>query len=78
MNCATDGEGRMKEYIVGIENEHSHALDVCYKEELIRCKDCKYHYYHEMLKQDYCNITNMQFGEVEPNGYCHRAERKEK
>ena len=32
----------MKEYIVGIENEHSHALDVCYKEELIRCKDCKH------------------------------------
>lgn len=31
----------MKEYIVGLENEHSHALDVCYKEELIRCKDCK-------------------------------------
>lgn len=33
----------MKEYIVGIENEHSHALDVCYKEELIRCKDCQWH-----------------------------------
>ena len=31
----------MKEYIVGIENEHSHALDVCYKKELIRCKECK-------------------------------------
>lgn len=45
--------------------------------ELIHCRDCKYHYYHEMLKQDYCEITNMQFGEVEPNGYCHRAERKE-
>jgi len=47
------------------------------QEELIRCKDCKYHYYHEMLKQHYCEIPNMQFGEIEPNGYCHRAERKE-
>ena len=45
--------------------------------ELIRCRDCKYHYYHELLKQDYCEVPNMQFGEVEPNGYCHRAERKE-
>ena len=44
---------------------------------VIRCKDCKHHYYHEMLKQDYCEIPNMQFGEIEPNGYCHRAERKD-
>lgn len=44
---------------------------------VIRCKDCKHHYYHEMLKQNYCEITNIQFGEIEPNGYCHRAERKD-
>ena len=43
---------------------------------VIRCKDCKHHYYHEMLKQDYCDIPNMQFGEVDPNGYCSRAERQ--
>ena len=45
--------------------------------EIIRCKDCKHHFYHDLLKQDYCEIPNMQFGEVEPNGYCHRAERKQ-
>lgn len=44
---------------------------------VIRCKDCKHHYYHELLKQDYCEIPNMQFGEIDPNGYCHRAKRKE-
>lgn len=43
---------------------------------VIRCKDCRHHYYHELLKQDYCEIPNMQFGEIDPNGYCHRAERK--
>lgn len=43
---------------------------------VVRCKDCKHHYYHELLKQDYCEIPNMQFGEIDPNGYCHRAERK--
>lgn len=45
--------------------------------KVIRCRDCKHHFYHDLLKQDYCEITNMQFGEVEPNGYCHRAERKD-
>lgn len=45
--------------------------------EIVRCKDCKHHYYHELLKQDYCEIPNMQFGEIDPNGYCAWAERKE-
>lgn len=60
----------MKEYIIGIENEHPHALDVCYKKELIRCKDCKYYVIQ------YCE----GFGDgyyVPEFGYCHNAERKE-
>ena len=43
--------------------------------ELVRCKDCKHHYFHELLKQDYCEIPNMQFGEIDPNGYCSRGRR---
>lgn len=62
----------MTEYICKEVNE-----GLIEEEEIIRCKDCKHHYYHEMLKQDYCEIPNMQFGEIEPNGYCHRAERKQ-
>ena len=62
-----------KEYIVKVTDD-GECITVG---ELVRCKYCKHHYYHEMLKQDYCKIPNMQFGEVEPNGYCHRAERKE-
>ena len=42
---------------------------------VVRCKDCKHHYFHELLKQDYCEIPNMQFGEIDPNGYCSRGRR---
>jgi len=75
----------MKEYIVGIENEHSHALDVCYKEELIRCKDCRHFEYDHIehvdgvpliLAHEIC--TKWGDGcKTSENGYCFMAERKE-
>lgn len=60
----------MKEYIVGIENEHPHALDVCYKKELIRCKDCKW------FTGD-SNSCYSNGGTLFENDYCSAAERKE-
>lgn len=67
----------MSKYI--IEESDPYAIEILKfmgAKELVECKDCKWHYYHDLLKQDYCDIPNMQFGEVTPNGYCHRAERK--
>ena len=61
----------MKEYIVGVENEHSHALDVCYKKELIRCKDCKY-----WGADGYRYGCKYATGVMFENDYCSRAERK--
>ena len=61
----------MKEYIVGLENEHSHALDVCYKEELIRCKDCKY-WGADGYRYGCKYATDIMF----ENDYCSWAERK--
>ena len=63
----------MKEYIVGVENEHSHALDVCYKKELIRCKDCKY-----WGADGYRYGCKYATGVMFENDYCSRAERKDK
>lgn len=79
----------MKEYIVGIENEHSHALDVCYKEELIRCKDCKYWMPHSQFGfdgdneeyHDYCErlVPDDDYYAFTRNAddFCSRAKRKE-
>lgn len=74
-------EGRMKEYIVGIENEHSHALDVCYKEELIRCKDCKWHieaHYEAEGEPPYIkHLCKWLHGyQFQLDHYCGMAERK--
>lgn len=58
-------------------NPESNEVELEIK-ELILCKDCKFHYYHKLLKQDYCDIpANIQFGEVDPDGWCYLAERKE-
>ena len=62
----------MKEYIVGVENEHSHALDVCYKKELIRCKDCKY-WGADGYRYGCKYATRIMI----ENDYCSRAEREE-
>ena len=67
----------MREYIVGIENEHSHALDVCYKRELIRCKDCKYSVDEYDDGECYCDYEKDLRYIKDWGHYCSWAERKE-
>ena len=46
------------------------------KEEIIRCKDCKFYVPQYDKKGFYCgNCQYMQTAEI--NGYCHMAKRKE-
>ena len=46
------------------------------KQELIRCKDCKF--FKTQFNEDGYYTTNCQFSKVaEVNGFCHMARRKE-
>ena len=47
--------------------------------ELVRCKDCKYFVQGEPYDPCECMKWKVKFGVAytEPDGYCHKAERKD-
>lgn len=47
--------------------------------EVVRCKDCKYFVQGEPYDPCECMKWKVKFGVAytEPNGYCHKAERKD-
>ena len=74
----------MKEYIVGFgdalydEKAGQAVFKPKIEGELIRCKDCKYCEYGECIIHQRSSGTGLAINEeTDPNGYCHRGERKE-
>ena len=70
----------MKEYIIRIPEENAGSvINGEYIGEIVRCKDCKY---YEETKPFSVIMTVCKYGDhtewTEPNGYCHRAKRKQK
>lgn len=43
--------------------------------EIIRCKDCKHHYFDAGYGYDWCNRTNGLL-RIKPDDFCSRAERR--
>lgn len=62
----------MKEYITGFDKKGFFKWDE--RQELIRCKDCKWYSGHWCYRLDMLNPENIL---VTPDDYCSRAERKE-
>ena len=66
------------EYIVPVEKKGNDRLfDFMNAKQLIRCRDCKYY----NPQQHYCEGIGNWFGyddEWSDNGYCYKAEPKEK
>lgn len=60
----------MSEYIYATDEHEGHWLT---GEEIVRCRDCRF----AIAKGYGCGRGNEEYLDVEPNGFCAWAERKE-
>lgn len=65
------------EWIVEIDDDEGfHLEEAKWKQELIRCKDCKYYYIYDRNNK-FCELDIEMMRDLDPNYYCASAERKE-